>query len=151
MQRIDRNSSKAKTNRMARLPIAILLVVGLVRTTHAADGCTKSLDYILNNLAGDLPRPAAAYQKQFQVCTQTRSIANIRDAYLLKDGGIGVIARDNSVFATAAALADFCRQFPHNTLHFISRRDMRKGLTTGLIVMMESNSSTSCEKIVGKR
>lgn len=136
---------------MARLPIAALLLVGLGSAAHAADGCTKTLDYILNDLAGELPRPAAAYQKQFQVCTQTRSIANIRDAYILKDGGIAVIARDNSVFATAATLADFCRQFPHNTLYFISRREVRKGLTTGLIVMMESNSSTSCEKIVGKR
>jgi hypothetical protein len=136
---------------MAWLLVAVLLIVGSGQTAHAADGCTKSLDYILNNLAGELPRPGTAYQKQFQVCTQTRSIANIRDAYLLKDGGIAVIARDKSVFATAATLADFCRQFPHNTLHFISGREVRKGLTTGLIVMMESNSSTSCEKIMGKR
>jgi hypothetical protein len=144
-------SVATRANRLAWLPVAVLLVVCLGQTARAADGCIKTLDYILNNLAGELPRPTAAYQKQFQVCTQTRSIANIRDAYLLKDGGIAVIARDNSVFATATTLADFCRQFPHNTLHFISRREVRKGLTTGLIVMMESNSSTSCEKIMGKR
>ena len=135
---------------MASLPIAVLLVVGLGQAARA-DGCTKSLEYILNDLVGGLPRPAAAYQKQLQVCTQTRSIANIRDAFILKDGGIAVIARDNSVFATAATLADFCRQFPHNTLHFIGRREVKAGLTTGLIVMMDSNGSTSCEKIMGKQ
>ena len=150
MQRINHSSFRARTSSTACLPIAVLLVLGLAQAAYA-DGCAKSLDYILNGLAGELPRPAAAYQRQFRVCTQTRSIANIRDAYLLKDGGIAVIARDNSVFATAAALADFCRQFPHNTLHFINRREARAGLTTGLIVMMESNSSTSCEKIMGKR
>jgi len=107
--------------------------------------------FIFNDLAGALPRPTKAYQTQFEVCTQTRSIANIREAYLLKDGGIAVIARDNSVFATAATLADFCRRFPHNTLHFISRREVKAGLTTGLIVMMDSNRSTSCEKIMGKQ
>lgn len=150
MQKINRSRFRARTSRAAWLPVAALLVVSSGESAHA-DGCTKTLDYILNDLAGALPRPAAAYQKQFQVCTQTRSIANIRDAYILKDGAIAVIARDNSVFATAATLADFCRQFPHNTLHFISRREVRAGLTTGLIVMMESNSSTSCEKIMGKQ
>ena len=135
---------------MAWALIAVPLVVGSIQVARA-DGCAKSLDYILNNLAGELPRPAAAYQNRFEVCTQALSLANIRDAYLLKDGGIAVIAKDNSVFATATTLAEFCRQFPHDTLHFISRREVRKGLTIGLIAMMTSDSSTSCEKIMGKR
>lgn len=135
---------------MTWLPIAVLLVAASGQVAYA-DGCGKSLDYILNDLAGELPRPAAAYQNRFQVCTQALSLANIRDAYLLKDGGIAVIAKDNSVFATATTLAEFCRQFPHDTLHFITRREVRKGLTIGLIVMMTPDSSTSCEKIMGKR
>ena len=115
-----------------------------------ADGCARSLDYILNDLAGELPRPAATYRGLFDVCAETLAIANVRDAYLMKDGGIAILPKKNSVFATANTMAAFCRKFPHNTPHFITRRESQHGLTTGLVVMMRSNSSDSCQKIVEK-
>jgi hypothetical protein len=70
----------------------------LFRAARAAraDGCARSLDYILNDLAGELPRPAAAYRTLFDVCAQTLAIVNVHDAYLMKDGGIARIRRLHS-------------------------------------------------------
>jgi hypothetical protein len=116
-----------------------------------ADGCARSLDYILNDLAGELPRPAAAYRTLFDVCAQTLAIVNVHDAYLMKDGGIAILPKKDSVFATANTMAAFCRKFPHNTPHFITRRESQHGLTTGLVVMMRSVNSDSCQKIMDEK
>jgi hypothetical protein len=128
--------------------LAVLLIVSFGQAAHA-DSCAKSRDYILNNLAGDLPRPSASYQDLFQVCLQTLRLGNVRDAYLLKDGGIAIIAKKTSISATAETLADFCRKFPRKTLRIISTRDTQRGLTTGLVVLMRSTDLTSCQKIIG--
>jgi hypothetical protein len=78
-------------------------------------------------------------------------MANVREAYLLRDGGIAVIPKNYSVFATASTLAEFCRKFPNNTLRFISRKEVQHGLTTGLVVTLPSANSTACQKIMGEK
>jgi hypothetical protein len=129
--------------------LAALLILGCGNLAHA-DSCSKSRDYILNNLSGDLPRSAASYQDIFQACLQTLRIANVRDAFVLKDGGIAVLAKNNTIYATAETLSDFCRAFPRRTLRIITEREMRRGLTTGLVVLMSSADQTSCPKIMGE-
>jgi hypothetical protein len=113
----------------------------------SAENCTRSRDYILNDLAGALPRPAGSYQALFRTCLETLKFGNVRDAYVLKDGGIAIVPRDDGLIATARTLAQFCRQFPDGTLRFITRRDMQHGLTTGLIVLMSSAGADSCSRI----
>jgi len=78
-------------------------------------------------------------------------MANVKEAYVLKNGGIAVIPKNDSVFGTANILADFCRKFPRNVLRFITRREVRQGLTTGLVVLMSSANSDLCNEIRGKR
>ena len=87
-----------------------------------------------------------AYRNLLKVCLQTSTMANVKESYILRDGGIAVISKDDSVFATATTLADFCRTFPRSTLRFITREEVREGLTTGLVVLMSSASSDLCKK-----
>ena len=54
-------------------------------------------------------------------------------------------------FDTAGTLADFCRQNPRATLRFITPREARKGLTTGLVVLMSSQDADPCQKILGQQ
>jgi hypothetical protein len=136
--------------RSAAAAAAILLTVGLVRPA-AADNCAKSLDYLMNDLAGELPQGAEAYRNLLQTCVQTLAIDNVQDAYILRDGGIAVIPKQSSVLATAQTLAAFCRRFPRRTLRFITPGERRKGLTTGLVVLMSSTNTEPCSRIVGER
>ncbi|MGC1464563.1 MAG: hypothetical protein WA792_02415 [Pseudolabrys sp.] len=117
--------------------------------TAAAEDCTKSRDYILDGLAGDLLSPPARYRDLFQTCLGALKLANVKDAYVLRDGGIGVIAKRDTLTATAQTLADFCERFPKETLRFITRREQRQALTVGRAVMMTSTTATSCKKIRG--
>lgn len=130
--------------------LATLLIVCFGHVARA-DGCAKSLDYILDGLAGELPQPAMAYRNLLKVCLQTSTMANVKESYILRDGGIAVIAKDDFVFATAITLADFCRTFPRSTIRFITRKEVREGLTTGLVVLKSSVNSDLCEKIRGER
>ena len=134
---------------MIKWLVAVLTVVCFSFAARA-DSCNKSLDYILNDFAGELPRPAIAYQGLLKVCLQTLTIANVKDAYVLRDGGIAVIPKNDSIFATASMLSEFCRKFPRGTLRFITRREVRRGFTTGLIVLMSSANTSSCRKIWGE-
>jgi hypothetical protein len=130
--------------------LAIILVLCFGQIARA-ESCAKSLDYILNDLPGDLPEPPVAYRNLLNVCLQTSIMANVKEAYVLKNGGIAVIPKNDSVFGTANILADFCRKFPRNVLRFITRREVRQGLTTGLVVLMSSANSDLCNEIRGKR
>jgi hypothetical protein len=133
-----------------KLLLIVLLAVSFGQAARA-DNCAKSLDYILNDFAGELQKPSAAYRLLLDVCNRTLPMANVREAYLLRDGGIAVIPKNYSVFATASTLAEFCRKFPNNTLRFVSRKEARHGLTTGLVVTLSSAGSTSCQKITGEK
>jgi hypothetical protein len=129
--------------------LAALLLVFFAGNAAHAESCTRSLDYILNDLVGDLPEPGQAYQGLFRVCLQTLELNNVDDAYVLKDGGIAVLPKDNSLIATASTLSAFCRQNPRATLRFITPREKSKGLTTGLVVLMSSQDADPCQKILG--
>jgi hypothetical protein len=130
--------------------LIVLLALSFSQSARA-DGCAKSLDYILNNFAGELQKPSTTYRLLLDVCARTLPMANVREAYLLRDGGIAVVPKNNSVFATASTLADFCRKFPNNTLRFVTRKEVQHGLTTGFVVMLSSGSSTPCQKIMGEK
>jgi hypothetical protein len=134
---------------MLRLAATLLILVCLQPAKAAS--CDKSLDYILNDVTGELPQPGPAYRDLLKTCLQTLSMENVRDAYILRDGGIAVLPKKSSVLATAQTLAEFCRKFPRGTLRFITPGESRHGLTTGLVVLMSSTSAEPCEKIQGAR
>jgi hypothetical protein len=121
----------------------------LATAAYASDSCTRSRDYLLGGLAGELPQAPQSYKQLFNICTATADLANVKDAFVLKDGGIGVVARNDGVAATAATLSDFCQRFPRATLRFISRKDLERAKTIAQTVAIGSASATSCRKIRG--
>ena len=130
------------------LTIAAALA-SLAVTEAAADGCARSRDHLLGGLAGDLPQGPQSYKHLFKVCIATANLANVRNAFILKDGGIGVVAKNDSIGATAATLSDFCRRFPRATLRFVSKKDFSRVKTIARTVELSSGRSTSCRKIMG--
>ena len=69
--------------------IAILLTIVCIDPV-LAENCTRSRDYILDGLAGDLPKPPKTYQDLFKACIETLGLPNVKDAYILKDGAIAI-------------------------------------------------------------
>ena len=76
-------------------------------------------------------------------------MSNVKDAFVLKDGGIGAIPKQDTVAATAATLSRFCDAYPRATLHFLTKRELVKVASIASIVRISSTSSTSCQKIKG--
>jgi hypothetical protein len=140
-----------RRDRYRRLPLAAAAAAMsmLATAAHASESCTRSRDYLLGGLAGELPQTPQSYKQLFNICTATADLSNVKDAYLLKDGGIGVVAKNDGVAATAATLSDFCRRFPRATLRFISRKDQERAKTIAQTVAIGSLSATSCRKIQG--
>ena len=135
---------------MKRIALALLLAV-CFGSAASAESCTNSLDYILNDFTGELSQPALAYRNLLGTCLDTLTMSNVQDAYLLADGGIAVVPQAGSITATAGTLAQFCEKHPRGTLRFISRRESRRGLTTGLVVAMSSTGQESCQEIRGEQ
>jgi hypothetical protein len=133
---------------MSRL-LAIAVLLALVGAPVRAENCSKSREYLLGGLGGDLTLPPQAYENLFKICIATSAMANIKDAYILNDGGIAVVPKQDSVAATAATLSQFCDSNPRATLRFLTRKDLLFANTLGSIVQMSSTSSTSCQKIKG--
>jgi hypothetical protein len=131
--------------RLALIAVFLALVTGNAR----AENCSKSRDYLLGNLSGDLTMPPQAYENLFRICMATAAMTNVRDAYILKDGGIAVIAKQDSVAATAATLSQFCDAYPRATLHFLTRNELVRADSIVNIIRISSTSSTSCQKIKG--
>lgn len=129
--------------------IAVSLLAFGLANPAAAESCSKSREYILDGLAGDLAQSAANYQDLFKVCMQALAIANVKDAYVLKDGGIAIAARSNTLAATTGTLAQFCQQFPKSVARFLTPREQRNNLTVAVVVMMSSRAATSCKEIRG--
>jgi len=115
----------------------------------SAENCSKSRDYILQGLAGDLPLPAGRYQALFKICSETLTLTNVKDAYVLKDGGIAISPARNTIYATAETLAQFCQHFPRGVARFLTPREQQKDPTVGLLVMMSSTGTASCKQING--
>ncbi len=126
--------------------IAWLIAFGLTGPA-LADSCGKSREYLLEGLAGDLPEPPSDYQALFKVCVQTAALANVKDAFLLRDGGIAISPKNNSITATAATLAQFCERFPKSRARFITPREQRQRPTVGLVVLLSSTGTTPCKRI----
>ncbi|MGD9844821.1 MAG: hypothetical protein AB7O60_06835 [Variibacter sp.] len=114
-----------------------------------AESCTRTREYIFDN-AFDLPQKTEVYRTLFKNCLETLTFSNVKDAFILKDGSLAVIPRNDSLNATAGTLAQFCRRFPRGTLHFVPAKDARKAANTALAVTMSSTRATPCEKIVGQ-
>lgn len=129
--------------------LALALLAFGAGTAHAADGCAKSRDYILEGMAGDLIRPARTYQDLFKICLQTLDLPNVKDAYVLKAGLIAIDPQRSGVMATASTLAQFCRRFPHSTARIFTPDEQRQAKTVGLIVLMPALTARSCQSIRG--
>jgi hypothetical protein len=127
--------------------IAIFLAFGA--GSAQAENCGKSRDYLFANLSGDLTLPPKAYEDLFKVCMAAAAMSNVKDAYILKDGGIAVIAKQDSVAATAATLSQFCDAYPKATLHFLTQKELLQIKSIASVVKIPSTSSTSCQKIKG--
>ena len=133
---------------MKRLTL-IAVFLALAVTNARAENCSRSRDYLLGNLSGDLKMPPHAYEDLFKTCLATAAMANVKDAYILKDGGIAVIPKQDSVAATAATLSQFCGAYPKATLHFLTHKELLQIKSIVNVVKMSSTSSTSCQKIKG--
>jgi hypothetical protein len=121
----------------------------LIATPLHAESCSKSRDYLLGNLGGDLVLPPQAYQDLFRICLMTTNMSNIKDAYILRDGGIAVIPKQDSIAATASTLSRFCDANPQSTLRFLTRKDLLQATSIIRVVQLSSTGSTSCNKIKG--
>jgi hypothetical protein len=131
--------------RLALIAVFLALAVNSARAEH----CGKSREYLLGNLSGDLALPPQAYEDLFKTCLATAAMANVKDAYILKDGGIAVIAKQDSVPATAATLSQFCDAYPRSTLHFLTHKELLEVKSIVTIIKISSTSSASCQKIKG--
>ena len=126
---------------------AIALV--LAACPALADNCERSRSYLLGALGGELKLPPKEYDALFRICLVTAAMTNVKDAYMLKDGGIAVIPKQDTVAATAATLSQFCEAYPRATLHFLTKRERTDDKSVAEIIRIPSTSSTSCQKIKG--
>jgi hypothetical protein len=131
--------------RLALIAIFLALAVNGAR----AENCGRSREYLLGDLGGDLVLPPKAYDDLFKVCMAAATMANVKDAYILKDGGIAVIPKQDSLAATAATLSQFCDTYPRATLHFLTRKELLDVKSIVRVIKISSTSSTSCQKIKG--
>lgn len=133
---------------MKQLPFMIALMVLLVCPAYA-DSCGKSREYLLGGLGGDLTLSPTEYDNLFKRCLATAAMSNVRDAYILRDGGIAAVPKQDTIAATAATLSQFCEAYPRATLHFLTKRERIQDKSLADIIRISSTSSTSCQKIRG--
>ena len=131
------------------LAIAVLLVLAGGNARAENENCRRSREYLLGSLSGDQVLPPAAYNDLFKICTAAATMPNVKDAYILRDGGIAVVPKQDSVAATAATLSQFCDTYPRAVLRFLSRKEMLSVKSVTSVVLMSSTSSTPCKKIKG--
>ena len=134
-------------NRLAAIAVLLLLATNAARAE--SENCRRSREYLLGNPGGDMSLPPQAYNDLFKICSAAVAMANVKDAYILKDGGIAVVPKQDSIPATAATLSQFCDNYPRATLRFLTRKEMQSTKTVGGIVQLSSGSSTPCKKIKG--
>ncbi|MGQ0684188.1 hypothetical protein [Bradyrhizobium sp.] len=131
--------------------IATAMLLALATATAHADNenCRKSREYLLGTPGGDQALTPQAYNDLFKICIAASAMPNVKDAYMLRDGGIAVVPKQDSVAATAATLAQFCDSYPRGVLRFISRKEKVSMRSIAGITQMSSTSSTPCRKIKG--
>jgi hypothetical protein len=129
--------------------VAAAALLAFTTGASQAENCGKSRDYLLGSLSGDMMLPPQAYKDLFNVCIKTAAMANVKDVYILKDGGIAVVPKQDSVAATAGTLSQFCDAYPRATLHFLTAKEILVAKSMSAVVQISSTSSTSCKKIKG--
>jgi hypothetical protein len=131
--------------------LAIAVVLALAGNAARADSenCLRSREYLLGSLGGDLMLPPQAYNELFKICMAASAMSNVKEAYILKDGGIAVIPKQEGIAATATTLSQFCDAYPRATLRFLTRKEMLLTKSVAGIVQMSSGPATSCKKIKG--
>ena len=131
--------------------VAIALFLTLAGNTAWADSenCLRSREYLLGSLSGDLTLPPQAYNDLFKICNAAAAMSNVRDAYILRDGGIAVVPKQDGIAATAATLSQFCDTYPRATLRFLTPKEMLLAKSVVSVVQMSSGSSTPCKRIKG--
>lgn len=129
--------------------LALALTLLAIATAAQANSCNKSREYLLGGLAGELQMTPQTYDGLFKVCEATATMPSVQDAFILKDGGIGAIPKQDTISATAATLSRFCDANPRATLRFISKKDLLRAKSTSQIVGLSSTGVTSCKKIKG--
>jgi hypothetical protein len=133
--------------RMVAIAVLLSLAVNVARAD--SENCRRSREYLLGSLSGDLTLPPQAYNDLFKICNAAAAMSNVRDAYILRDGGIAVVPKQDSIAATAATLSQFCDTYPRATLRFLTRKEMQLANSIVSVVQMSSGSSTPCKKIKG--
>ena len=131
------------------LAIVILLTLACNTARAESENCRKSREYLLGSLGGDLTLPPQAYNELFKTCTAAAAMSNVKDAYILKDGGIAVVPKQDGIAATAATLSQFCDNYPHATLRFLTHKEMQSAKSVVNVVQMTSSTATPCKKIKG--
>lgn len=136
--------------RLGAVTLLAAPLLALALTTQAsADNCEKSRDYILQGMAGDLPRPAADYQRLFKACREALAFPNVKDAFVVKAGTVAIDPRSNTALATAGILAQFCQRFPRGSVRFLTAQEQHQARTVGLIVMIPAANPTRCQTVGG--
>ncbi|ANW06096.1 hypothetical protein LMTR13_34295 [Bradyrhizobium icense] len=127
------------------------MLLALATSAAQADNenCRKSREYLLGTPGGDQALTPQAYNDLFKICVAASAMPNVKDAYILRDGGIAVIPKQDSVSATAATLAQFCDDYPRGVLRFITRKEQPAIRSVTDVARMSSTSSTPCKKIKG--
>jgi hypothetical protein len=133
---------------MTRLvAIAALLMLATNAARAESENCRRSREYLLGNLSGEMTLPPQAYNDLFKICSAAVAMSNVKDAYILKDGAIAVVPKQDNIPATAATLSQFCDNYPRATLRFLTRKEMQLAKSIVGIVQLSSGSSTPCKKI----
>jgi hypothetical protein len=133
--------------RMVAIAVFLTLAGNVARAD--SENCRRSREYLLGSLSGDLTLPPQAYNDLFKICTAAAAMSNVRDAYILRDGGIAVVPKQDGIAATAATLSQFCDTYPRATLRFLTRKEMLLAKSVVSVVQMSSGSSTPCKRIKG--
>jgi hypothetical protein len=128
-------------------PAFLALAWVALAPSAAAESCTKSRDYILTK--GDLSKPAPIYYGLFKTCLETLTLSNMKDAFILNDGGVAAVPNNDALAATAGTLAEFCTRFPRATLHFVGHAELRQAENIARAVRISSATATSCATITG--
>jgi hypothetical protein len=132
---------------LAATATLLMLATGTARAD--SENCRKSREYLLGTPGGDLTLTPQAYNDLFKTCIATSAMPNVKDAYMLRDGGIAVIPKQDSISATAATLAQFCDAYPRAVLRFITAKEKLSIRSVTDVARMSSTASTPCKKIKG--
>ena len=127
--------------------IAVFLTLAGTAARADSENCRRSREYLLGSLSGDLTLPPQAYNDLFKICNAAAAMSNVRDAYILRDGGIAVVPKQDGIAATAATLSQFCDTYPRATLRFLTPKEML--LAKSVVSVVSSGSSTPCKRIKG--